>query len=78
MTFAILYRDPNPALQLIAEARVLYVYVILCLLCLHFHDPGRRSMPCRHEKEKHSKAVSKWSFLSKIRLNITQHVFKMK
>ncbi len=42
--------------------------------------PGRLYMPCRHEKEKHSKRRPCQSglFLSKVRLNITQHLFKMK
>ncbi len=50
MTFAILYRDPNPIFQTLVEARVLYVYIIR----LFISSALPRSMPWLYAQGKHS------------------------
>ncbi len=69
---------PNPAFQPIVETHVLYVYVVHCLFRRRYQGVGRRYMPYRHEKHSMQKPCQNGLFLSKIQLNITKHVFKMK
>ncbi len=71
--FAILHSEPNPVFQLCS----MFLW-FFCLFRLRYQVPGRHSMPYRHKEEKHSmqRPLQNGIFLSKIQVNINQHVLK--